>query len=153
MLIPAVFGDRKSFPYLRNNSNEREAKLSPDHRWMAYMSDESKRSEIYVQTFPTPGGKRQISSNGGSFPVWSRDGKELFYIGAGGTIMAIDVRSDKSSPAFEAGMPKPLFDARIAGAGFHVSNDGHFLIPTQVGQSTSTSPITVVLNWQAGLNK
>jgi eukaryotic-like serine/threonine-protein kinase len=142
-----LFGDKKSFPYLKTNKNERQARLSPNGRWLAYTSDESKRSEIYVQTFPAPGGKSQISTNGGAIPVWSRDGKELFYIGGDGEMMAVEV---KSGPEF--GVAKPLFDARLAGNGFDVGKDGRFVVPTQIGQSSSP-PITVVLNWAAGLKK
>ena len=144
-----LFGDRKPFPYLRTNSNERQPKLSPNGQWLAYVSDESKRSEIYVQTFPTPGGKWQISTNGGSIPVWSRDGKELFYISADGKMMAVEVNT---GPKFEAGTAKPLFDTHLAGSGYDVSKDGRFLIPTQVEQS-ATAPITVVVNWNAALKK
>ena len=85
-----LFGDRKSFPYLQNEFNQTTAKLSPNGQWLAYMSDESKRNEVYVQTFPTPGGQWQISTNGGSNPVWSRDSKELFYIAPDRKMMAVD---------------------------------------------------------------
>ncbi|MDQ6759784.1 MAG: protein kinase, partial [Acidobacteriota bacterium] len=71
-----LFGDRRPLPYLRTAFSEGFAKLSPDGRRLAYVSNESKRFEIYVQTFPALGGKRQISTNGGSLPTWSRDGKE-----------------------------------------------------------------------------
>jgi Tol biopolymer transport system component len=70
-----IFGDRKPFPYLQTEFTERYARLSPDGHWLAYTSDESKRDEIYVQSFPTPGGKWQVSTNGGERSVWSRDGK------------------------------------------------------------------------------
>jgi hypothetical protein len=143
-----LFGDRKPFPYLETDANEAEAKLSPNGLWLAYQSDESKRNEIYVTTFPQPGGKWQVSTNGGSYPVWSRDGKELFYIGADGKMMAVEV---KAGPAFEAGIPKPLFDVSSAGS-YDVGKDGRFLIPVPVEQS-GTTPITVVVNWQAGLRK
>jgi Tol biopolymer transport system component len=144
-----LFGGKKPFPYLQSNTNERFAKLSPDGQWLAYASDESKRSEIYVQTFPSPGGKWQISTNGGNLPVWSRDGKELFYVSADRKMMAVEV---KAGPKFEPGVPKPLFDVRLAGAGYDVSKDGRFLIPTQVEQG-GTVLITVVVNWTAGLKK
>jgi Tol biopolymer transport system component len=76
-----LFGDRKPFPYLQTDFDENWARLSPNGQWLAYVSDETKRDEVYVQTFPTRGGKWQVSTNGGSRPVWSRDGKELFFIG------------------------------------------------------------------------
>jgi Tol biopolymer transport system component len=147
-----LFGDRKPFPYLQSVFNERNAKLSSNGQWLAYVSDETKRNEVYVQTFPTPGGKWQVSTNGGSFPVWSRDGKELFFIGADQKMMAVEV---KGGAKFEAGVPKPLFDARY-GAGpngwFDVSKDGRFLIPTPAEQAANV-PMTVVVNWTAELKK
>jgi Tol biopolymer transport system component len=144
-----LFGDKKAYPYLQTNANETSAKLSPSGQWLAYQSDENTRNEIYVQTFPQPGGKWQVSTNGGSFPVWSRDGKELFYVGADGKMMAVEV---KPGPKFDAGIPKPLFDTRRTGIGYDVGKDGRFLIPVPVEQS-GTSPITMVINWTAGLKK
>jgi Tol biopolymer transport system component/predicted Ser/Thr protein kinase len=146
-----LFGDRKPFPYLQTEFNERFAKLSPDGRWLAYASDETKRLEIYVQTFPTPGGKWQVSTNGGDRPVWSRDGKELFYIGADQKMMVVDVTGGAK---FEAGAPKPLFDAHLATGNtwFDVSKDGRFLIPAGLEHSTSV-PMTVAINWAARLKK
>jgi Tol biopolymer transport system component/predicted Ser/Thr protein kinase len=148
-----LFGDKKPFPYLQTDANEAAAKLSPNGQWLAYQSDESKRNEIYVTTFPQPGGKWQISTDGGSYPVWSRDGKELFYISADGKMMAVDV---KSGPKFDPGVPRSLFDVgtdfTAYGDGYDVGNDGRFLIPVSVEQS-GAHPITVVLNWQAGLKK
>jgi Tol biopolymer transport system component len=148
-----LFGDKKPFPYLQTDANEAAAKLSPNGQWLAYQSDESKRNEIYVTTFPQPGGKWQVSTSGGSYPVWSRDGKELFYVGADRKMMAVDV---KSGPKFDPGVPRSLFDVRADltafGAGYDVGKDGRFLIPVSVEQS-GAQPITVVLNWQAGLRK
>ena len=144
-----LFGDRKPFPYLQTNFNERYAKLSPNGKWLAYASDEGKRYEIYVQAFPTPGGKRLVSTNGGTLPVWSRDGKELFYIGANRKMMAMEVKGGSN---FEAGVPKPLFDTRFAGRFFDVNKDGRFLLPTRIEQSGPVS-VNVVLNWTAGLKK
>jgi len=146
-----TFGDRKPFPYLHTEFEERYARLSPNGQWLAYQSDESKRNEIYVQTFPTPGGKWQVSTNGGERPVWSRDGKELYFLGADGKMMAVEV---KAGAKFEAGVPKPLFDAHFPGglAWYDVSNDGRFLIPVQLEQSAN-APMTVVVNWPAGLKK
>ena len=147
-----LFGDRKPFPYLQNDFNERFAKLSPNGQWLAYVSDETKRNEVYVQSFSgTPsgaGGKWQVSTSGGNYPVWSRDGKELFFIGSDQKLMAVEVNSGAK---FEAGVPKPLFETRGA-TSFDVSKDGRFLIATQTEQSAST-PITVVVNWMAGLKK
>jgi len=152
-----LFGDRKPFPYLQTAFNERTAKLSPNGEWLAYVSDETRRNEVYVQTFPTPGGKWQVSTDGGVLPVWSRDGKELFFIGADGKLTAVEVKGDvKGGAKFEAGASKALFDAHY-GAGvngwFDVTKDGRFLIPVQAEQAAAGVPMTVVVNWTAGLKK
>jgi dipeptidyl aminopeptidase/acylaminoacyl peptidase len=146
-------GDRKPFPYLDEPFNEVGGKLSPNGLWIAYVSDETKRYEIFTQTFPKRGGKWQVSTNGGTRPVWSRDGKELYFISADGKLTAVDVKSGPGG-SFEAGAPKALFDPRIGGDqfdGFDVSKDGRFLIPAVVEQSGA--PIIVVANWTAGLKK
>jgi len=147
-----LFDDRKPFPYLQNDFNERFAKLSPNGQWLAYVSDETKRDEVYVQGFSGTrsgsGGKWQVSTSGGIYPVWSRDGKELFFIGSDQKLMAVEVNGGAK---FEAGVPKPLFETRGA-TFFDVSKDGRFLIPTQTEQSAGV-PITVVVNWTAGLKK
>src|SRR6202030_1842180 len=69
----------KAQSFLRTPFNETAPRFSPDGRWLAYSSDESGRREIYVQPYPGPGGKRQISTEGGTEPVWNPDGRELFY--------------------------------------------------------------------------
>ena len=145
-------GSRKSFPYLSDQSNEGLSRLSPNGQWLAYASDETTRNEIYVQTFPKPGGKWPVSTNGGIFPVWSRDGKELYFVGLDGKLMATDVKGGPGG-SFEASAPKALFDLHVGGGqlGFDVTRDGRFLIPTAIEQSVA--PITVVVNWTAGLKK
>ncbi len=145
-----LFGDRKPFPYLQTDFDEENGKLSPNGQWLAYHSNDTGQYEIYVQTFPTPGGKWQISTNGGLWAAWSSNGKELFFRGGDGKMMAAEV---KGGAKFEASVPKPLFQMRSAPNGwFDVSKDGRFLIPTPVEQSASV-PITVVVNWAAGLKK
>jgi eukaryotic-like serine/threonine-protein kinase len=124
--------------------------LSPDGHCLAYSSDETKREEVYVQTFPTPGHIVPISRNGGDRPIWSRDGDKLFYISADQKMVVVPV---KTGATCEASGPTELFDVRLQGGDwFDISKDGRFLIPSEVGQSAA-SPMTVVLNWQAGLKK
>src|SRR5262249_36630279 len=103
-------GDRKPVPYLRTPAWEAQGQFSPDGRWIAYTSDESGQSQIYVQSFPAGGGKYQVSTGGGTQPRWRRDGKELFYIAADGKLMAVDV---KTAPKFEIDVPKALFDPHL----------------------------------------
>ena len=151
-----LFGDRKAFPYLHDRYSEHSAKVSPGGQWLAYVSDETTRDEVYVQTFPSPGGKVQVSTGGARYPVWSRDGKELFFITSDQKMMAVEVRNNNGR--FDPGIPKPLFDTRTANVNnvgnlwFDVSKDGRFLIPTAT-EVTGGSPITVEINWTEALKK
>ena len=98
--------DRKAQPFLRTPFNEAAPRFSPDGRWLAYISDESGRYEIYVQPYPGPGGKWQISTEGGTEPVWNPNGRELFYR-SGDKMMAVDIATQ---PGFAAGKPRMLFE-------------------------------------------
>ncbi len=145
--------DGKAYPYLRSASAEMFARLSPNGRWLAYQGNESGRGEIYVQTFPELGGKWQVSTNGGHGPIWSRDGRELYFLGSDSKITAVEVKSVGGKPEF--GVPKPLFDVRMRNdpnTQFDVSTDGRFLVP-QVAVESASVPISVILNWQTGLKK
>jgi eukaryotic-like serine/threonine-protein kinase len=142
--------DRKTQPFLRTRFNESVPEFSPDGRWLAYISDESGRYEIYVQPFPGPGGKWQISTEGGSEPAWNRNGRELFYRN-GDKMMAVDIATQ---PSFAAGKPHMLFEGRyvptpISFPNYDVSPDGqHFLMLKPVDQAQAApTQINVVLNW------
>jgi Tol biopolymer transport system component len=142
----------KPVPLRETEFSEWHGRVSPDGRWLAYDSDDTKRREVYVVGFPSLAGHWQISVDGGRCPVWSRDGRELFFVGANGTkMMAVEI---KPGPQFQAGVPKPLFDVRLGTVNptYDVSADGRFLIATPIEQS-ATVPMTVVLNWQAALQK
>jgi len=152
--VPPFSVARKPFPYVQANYNAQQGQLSRDGHYISYSSDESGRSEVYVQTFPERRGKWQISTSGGSQPQWRHDGKELFYL-AGGKIMAVEVKTDSSQ--FEAGIPKLLFDAQIEDVGWRnqyvVSGDGQrFLVVAPVEKAASTS-MTVLVNWASELKK
>jgi hypothetical protein len=127
------------------------AKFSPDGRWIAYQSDESGRSEIFVAPFPRPGGKRLISTSGGSFPRWRADGKEIFYL-ANGTLMAAEVAI--KSEGIEVGAIRSLhIPVTWPHYKYDVSADGQrFLVATPREQKSST-PLTLVQNWTALLKK
>jgi Tol biopolymer transport system component len=143
--VQPLFGDKKSFPYLATEFNETGARISPDGGWLAYQSNESKRDEVYVISFPMRGGKWQISTGGGSDPMWSRDGRELYFYSAGREIMAVDIRAGEQ---FSAGIPRPLFKANLSTTNnrFNVGKDGRFLLPVLLEQAAST-PIEVIVNW------
>jgi hypothetical protein len=151
-----LFGDRKPVPYLQTEFQEGHGQFSPNGRWIAYHSTESGRYEAFVQSFPASAGKWQISTTGGYRPRWRRDGKELFYIAADGKFMAVPVSAEAT---VEAGVPKALFQTSFIGfpfggfANYAVSADGQrFLINVPTGEG-SAAPITVVLNWTAGIKK
>jgi Tol biopolymer transport system component len=145
---------RKPFPVVQTPFAERDAQFSPDGHWIAYQSDESGRFEIYVQPFPGPGGKFQISTNGGTQVRWRPDGKELFYVALDDRLMAAPIRLDASGQFVEAGTPVALFATHIGGAlpvfnrqQYLVSHDGQRFLMSTFKEEVSTAPITVILNW------
>ena len=152
-MLPLV-GNRKPRPFLHTEKNELCGTLSPDSKWIAYASDESGTSEIYVRAFSEEGTaserKWQVSDNGGHWPKWRRDGKELLYLGADRGIVGVEVRTGSG---FQHGAPRPLFASgiRTPGGRFDVTSDGRrFLIPAQVTEA-SPAPATVILNWTRGI--
>lgn len=150
-----MFGDRKPFPFVETQFDERGAQFSPDGRWIAYTSDESGQDEIYVAPFPGPGSKWRISTAGGEEPKWRRDGKELFFLAGDKKLMAAQVKGNGST--FEIGVVRPLFQIhgrKIGGAStvYDVSADGQrFLVNTLAEENPS--PLTLVVNWTADLKK
>jgi Tol biopolymer transport system component/predicted Ser/Thr protein kinase len=154
-------GDRKPVLLLATDFNEHNASFSPDMRWIAYASNESGRYEVYVRPFTVSGpsgapalgeSKWQVSKDGGDYPKWRADGKEIIFQAPpnGATKMAVDVKA--SGAIFEIGVPQRLFQAQADG-GWDVTADGkRFLLAGPQGQ-TAQVPITVVLNWPAQLKK
>jgi serine/threonine protein kinase/Tol biopolymer transport system component len=154
-------GERQPFPFLQTEFSEEHPQFSPDGRWLAYTSNESGRPEIYVQSFPPSGGKWQVSTHGGAHPRWRGDGQELFYLDLRGKkLLAVAVKGDTHT--FEADVPVALFDINVGRyipgllAGMYqydVTADGQrFLVNTLV-EEPPAPPITVVLNWIAGLKR
>jgi Tol biopolymer transport system component len=147
--------DRTAHPYLPAESVVRGSRFSPDGRWIVHASAETGKSEVYVRPFPGPGGKLLVSGSGGKMPVWSQDGKEIFYLGPNRELMAARVNQNGST--LEIGNAGPLFQTHADSflANFDVSADGRrFLIVTSAPQAQkSSSPITVVVNWTATLKQ
>jgi len=151
-------GDRKPFPFLTSGSQETQPRISHNGHWMAYVSNESGKDDVYISSFPTPGGKVTVSTSGGVQPRWRADGKELFYLSPGQKLMAVPLEGD--SP-LNPGTPQALFDVRVIPRGseepyayyqYDVTGDGqHFLISAL--PEATTIPITVVLNWAAKLKR
>ena len=139
---------RKPFPYLTSEFDEHRAKLSPDGNWLAYASNETSRDEVYVQSFPSPGNKWRVSVNGGSRPVWRRDGKELFYIAPDRKLMVAAVTP---KPRFQTGQPAPLFETRLSLTRFFdVTPDGNKFLLVDPMQDAAT-PMTLLVDWTAAI--
>jgi Tol biopolymer transport system component len=145
-------GNRKPFPVVQTNFQERDGQFSPDGKWIAYQSDESGRVEVYVQPFPGPGGKKRLSTNGGAQVRLRADGKELFYITLDGRLTAVRFSASADGRSFEAGAPAPLFAAHvgsvvqpIARQQYAVFPDGQqFLVSRSIDEAGSTA-ITMIL--------
>jgi serine/threonine protein kinase/WD40 repeat protein len=149
-----LFGDGKQYQFLNSEFHETRARISPDSRWLAYVSDRTGRNEVYVTSFPAAGAQTQISTGGGSFPAWSGDGKQLFYLAGTRQLMAVAI---KAGSRIEAGIPEFLFEVPFAttsgnSSRFDVAKDGRFLIPVDATSSALPS-IVVVGNWTAGLRR
>jgi Tol biopolymer transport system component len=147
-------GDKKPFPFVKSPFQKRAGQFSPDGKWIMYESDESGRSEIYVQPFPGPGGKFLISSNGGVQPRWNKNGKEIFYVSLDSKITSVRVESSPDGQSLKHETPMALFPVYIpgllTGAGrsqYAVSSDGQrFLVNLELNGGV-TSPITLIYNW------
>ncbi len=156
--ILPLFGDRQPFPLLDTEFLENSGVFSPDGRWIAYTSDEGGQPNVYVQAFPRAAGKYQVSTDGGAHPVWRADSKELFYLGADQTLMAV---STDASREFSTGPPQALFvtGAPIGpGSGprgevYAVTKDGKRILVNARPQQSSVAPVTVVVNWPATIQK
>jgi hypothetical protein len=143
------FSDRKATVFLQTEANERSGRFSPDGRWMAYVSDESGEDRVYVQPFPGPGRRWQISTAGGRHPTWRGDGVELVYLEPPNRLMAVEVRTE---PTFTAGMPELLFEPRmkpLIQRQFDLSPDGNRLLVNLSLQDGAAAPVTLVQNWAA----
>ena len=155
--ILPLLGNRKPFPFLNSDSDESEASFSPNGKWLAYVSDESGRREVYIVPFPKPDGRWQVSTEGGEGPRWRRDGKELFYVSPANKLMAVKVL--ESGEGLSIGSPRALFqtnppESLWAGWRFDVTADGkRFLVVTRQPEQSSAEPVTLVVNWPALLKQ
>jgi eukaryotic-like serine/threonine-protein kinase len=142
-------GARTARPLLQTPADEGSAQLSPDGRWLAYVSNESGLSEVYVQPFPLSGAKWQISRDGGTEPRWRADGNELYYLAADRSVAAVEV---KGAATFEVGAPVALFRVAARNIGentYIVARDGRVLANTNNIQTGTT--MTVVTDWMQRL--
>jgi Tol biopolymer transport system component len=142
--------DAKPRVFLQTKFVEARARFSPDGQWLAYVSNEGGGvSDVYVRSFPAGDRKWRVSVGGGDFPVWRRDGKELFYLANLNKMTAVDIRADKS---FEAGAPHRLFEMSIP-YGFDVMPDGQQFVIGQAESALANPTLTILVNWLALLKK
>jgi Tol biopolymer transport system component len=153
--ILPLSGDRKPFAFADTAFTETSASFSPTGGWIAYTSNEGGHADVYVQSFTQPGAKSQVSRNGGTHPVWRADGRELFYLGADGTMMSVSIGAGRS---FDAGPPRALFHANAWSLTYNqvyaVTKDGQrFLVIATQRSPEAPRGLTVVLNWTATIHR
>ena len=146
LLNPAL--GRTPTRFLGTVNQEWNTRFSPNGRWIAYQSTESGRTEVYVRPFPGPGPRQSISIEGGTEPVWSANGRELFYL-HGDAMMAVGIAE---TPAFVAAAPRRLFQGQFrrsatSSSAYAVAKDGRFLRIQTVEPEGPTTHVHVVLNW------
>jgi serine/threonine protein kinase len=149
-----LFGEQKPFPLLKSEANESAGSLSPDGHWLAYHSDESGRDEVYVQRFPGGGGKQRVSSGGGVWPSWRGGGKELYYHATDGKLMVAPLMGGTN---LTVGAPLALFDIRSGGLPdqphYSVDRAGRHILLNAIVENETNPPLTVVVNWTAGVKR
>jgi Tol biopolymer transport system component len=148
-LMP-LSGDRKPALVLNNAPGAgrvQQGRLSPDGRWLAYVSNETGRDEVYVQSLPTGNGKWMISYEGGSQPVWRRDGRELYYIRNRRQLMAVAIGGNA---ALEAGRPVALFEVPVE-ASFEVTPDGRRFLIAATERQPEPEPVQILVNWLSAI--
>jgi serine/threonine protein kinase len=148
VLLPTSGGNMT--PFLTTKTSETNGQISPDGKWVAYASNESGDWEIYVTTFPTAAGKWQVSQSGGSEPRWRGDGKEIFYIGAGGTLTAVPV---STTGTFASGNPAPLFHTQLRAQvsstdqfTYDATKDGQRFLVNRYAKPPQVAPLRIILN-------
>jgi eukaryotic-like serine/threonine-protein kinase len=150
-------GNRNPIPFAQAPDFDYDGQFSPDGRWVSYTSRESGREEVYVAPFPGPGAKSQVSTNGGHWARWRRDGKEIFFLSLDGTLMAAEVNGKGAK--FEIGTVRPLFKLNMGAPGgyyectYDVSADGQRFLASISGEEGTTPPLTLVVNWDAEIKK
>jgi eukaryotic-like serine/threonine-protein kinase len=154
-MVPLT-GDRTPVPVTSTPASEIDGQVSPDGRWLAYVSNEAGSYDVYVRPFPAGAAKWRISTGGGIEPVWRRDGRELFYLAADRSLMSVDVQT---ADTFKASAPVHLFQTRLATVlntaytrnQYAVSGDGQRFLLCE--PAATPAPITVIVNWTARLRQ
>jgi hypothetical protein len=154
-------GDKQVTPLVATPADERLPELSPDDRWVAYASNESGRYEVYVRPFRGPGGRYTVSAGGGEMPMWSKDGRRLFYVRENTNLMAVDVNA---TAAFAASAPRLVTtssDLTVRTVGprgrnprpFDVARDGRLLVVHSTESDSREQIAYVVLNFDEDIRR
>src|SRR5262249_25648664 len=150
--ILSLDGTGRTHALVETSFNERNGVVSPDGRWLAYESDSSGQFEIYVQPFPNVnGGQWKVSSAGGTRPLWSPNGHELFYVGPSGAVMA--ARVDSRGSAWRASTPQKIVEGpyvtitSVSGRTYDVSRDGRRFLMVKQSANRASPQIVIVQNW------
>ncbi|MBK6798949.1 MAG: PD40 domain-containing protein [Acidobacteria bacterium] len=144
------------FPFIEGEGSQGVARLSPDGQWMAYVSEDySANREVFIERFPDRGSKLQVSKKGGVGPHWRRDGRELFYYSSDGYLMAVPVFKGKR---LELGSAEPLFEFRpgnlaLTTTPYTVTADGQRFLVNAIVNVMPRAPLTILINWTAGVRK
>jgi len=149
--ILPMTGKKETYPFLQTDFDEQLGSFSPDGRWITYQSDESGIDEVYVRPFPGPGGKWQISTNGGAAPRWSGDGKEVYY-NVWNRTMSVGVTLGTNSIEIGTTTELLFFNLGAAVPFVEVSRDGQQFIGLNL-ENTNEAPLSIVINWPEELKK
>jgi dipeptidyl aminopeptidase/acylaminoacyl peptidase len=155
-LLP-ITGNRNPVRFMETSPGGKASQFSPDGKWIAYASDESTRNEVYVTSFPAGGRQWQVSSKGGDYPRWRKDGQELFYVAPDRKLMSITVRATPAALEFGApsalfSIPIPLADQGVPEYTYDVMPDGQRFLALAPTSEADSASMTVVTNWQADLS-
>ncbi len=154
LIVLPLKGDKKPWKYLETKLDEYEGNISPDGKWLAYLTNESGSYQVYVRSFPGKEGKWQISTDVAEEPRWSLDGKTIYYR-KNSQIISVPI---STSPMFSAGIPKTLFNGFPAvnvdsGISYDITSDGKYFITTSPVTGSIFKNISVVLNWTDEIKK
>jgi Tol biopolymer transport system component len=157
-VLPMV-GDRTPRAAVATSADESDGRFSPDGEWLAYTSNQSGRYEVYLQRIlPTPGQRLPVSTNGGLYPRWRADGRELYYVTPDRDLMAVDIEPGNTP---RLGLPERLFELPISAPDtqpfttkYAVSRDGQrFIVHRVADDQEDAVPLTVIVNWHAVIKK
>jgi serine/threonine-protein kinase len=150
--VRAMGGASPPAAFLATEFNESDPAISPDGRWIAYVSNETGTVEVFVRPYPDTGTAWQISTGGGGSPLWSRDGRELFFV-AGTRMMAVPI---ETRPTFRAGTPVALFDGGFSirtSRTFDVAPDGRFVAVRTASGGIAGQELRVLLGWESEMKR